>query len=114
MYLYKNQLEITENYSNRKYDLIKVISKFLEKIRDEVINELKSKQKNIMDKSNGIRLGLIKWIITVPAIWSEQNKTCMIKAAKLAKLIRDDDDPSNFYGLEAAACYYAMSDNLVI
>ena len=113
IYLYKNQLEITENYSNRKYDLIKVISKFLIKIRDEAINELKSKQKNIMDKSFGICIELIKWIITVPAIWSEQNKTCMIQAAKLAKLIRDDDDPSNFFALEpeAAACYYAMSDN---
>jgi hypothetical protein len=36
----------------------------------------------------------------------------MIEAAKLAKLIKDKEDPSNFFALEpeAAACYYAMSD----
>jgi len=113
MFLYKNQFQITDNYSNKKYDLIKVISKFLEKLRDEAINELKSKQKSFMNKSFEECLDSIKWIITVPAIWSEQNKTCMIQAAKLAKLIKDSDDPSNFFALEpeGAACYFSMSDN---
>ena len=37
----------------------------------------------------------------------------MLEAAKLAKLIKEEDDPSNFFALEpeAAACYYAKSEN---
>ena len=37
----------------------------------------------------------------------------MLEAAKLAKLIKEGDDPSNFFALEpeAAACYYAKSGN---
>ena len=112
MYLYKNEKEITDNYSNEKYPLNKVISKFLEKIRDEAIKEIKSRQKSFQNKSLEDCLDSIRWIITVPAIWSEQNKACMIEASKLAKLIKDTDDISNFFALEpeAAACFYSMSD----
>ena len=113
MYLYKNEFEISENYSKKKFKLVEVISKFLEKLRDEAIQELKAKQ-IAFQKFSTIEQSLdaIKWIITVPAIWSEKHKTCMIEAAKLAKLIKDEEDPSNFFALEpeAAACYYAMSD----
>ena len=112
MYLYKNEKEITDNYSNEKYPLNKVISKFLEKIRDEAIKEIKSRLKSFQNKSLEDCLDSIRWIITVPAIWSEQNKACMIEASKLAKLIKDTDDISNFFALEpeAAACFYSMSD----
>ena len=112
MYLYKNEKEITDNYSNIKYPLNKVISKFLEKIRDEAIKEIESRQTSFKNKSLEECLNSIRWIITVPAIWSEQNKACMIEASKLAKLIKDTDDISNFFALEpeAAACFYSMSD----
>ena len=113
MYLYKNQFEISENYSKKEYNLVKVISKFLEILRDQAIEEIKTKLL-AFQKFTSIEQSLdsIKWIITVPAIWSERHKTCMIEAAKLAKLIKADEDPSNFFALEpeAAACYYAMSD----
>ncbi len=109
MYLYKNEKEITDNYSNEKYPLNKVISKFLEKIKEEAIKEIKARQESLRNKSLE---DSIRWIITVPAIWSEQNKACMIEASKLAKLIKDTDDISNFFALEpeAAACFYSMSD----
>jgi hypothetical protein len=112
MYLYNNKMEITDNYSNKKYSLIKVISKFLEKMRDEAIELIKSEKASLREKSLEQLLDSIRWIITVPAIWSEQNKTCMIEASKLAKLIKDKDDISNFFALEpeAAACFYSMSD----
>ena len=112
MYLYKNEKEITDNYSNEKYPLNKVISKFLEKIRDEAIKEIGLRQNSFQNKSFEDCLDSIRWIITVPAIWSEQNKACMIEASKLAKLIKDTDDISNFFALEpeAAACFYSMSD----
>lgn len=112
MCLYKNEKEITDNYSNEKFPLNKVISKFLEKIRDEAILEIKSRQTSFGKKSFEECLDSIRWIITVPAIWSEQNKACMIEASKLAKLIKDTDDTSNFFALEpeAAACFYSMSD----
>ena len=113
MYLYKNEFEISEKYSKKKYKLVKVISKFLEILRNEAIQEIKMK-KLAFQKFTSIEQSLdsIKWIITVPAIWSERHKTCMIEAAKLAKLIKEDEDPSNFFALEpeAAACYYSMSD----
>ena len=113
MYLYKNEFEICENYSKKKYELVKVISKFLEILRDQAIEEIKTTQL-VFQKFTTLEQNLdsIKWIITVPAIWSERHKTCMIEAAKLAKLIKEDEDPSNFFALEpeAAACYYAMSD----
>ena len=113
MYLYKNEFEICENYSKKKYKLVKVISKFLEILRDQAIEEIKMKQLTFQ-KFTSLEQSLdsIKWIITVPAIWSERHKTCMIEAAKLARLIKEDEDPSNFFALEpeAAACYYAMSD----
>ena len=112
MYLYNNEMEITDNYSNKKYSLIKVISIFLEKMRDEAIKLIKSEKASLQEKSREELLDSIRWIITVPAIWSEQNKTCMIEASKLAKLIKDKDDISNFFALEpeAAACFYSMSD----
>ena len=113
MYLYKNEFEICENYSKKKFELVKVISKFLEILRNEAIEEIKSLQ-SAFQKFTSIEESIdsIKWIITVPAIWSERHKTCMIEAAKLAKLIKEDEDPSNFFVLEpeAAACYYSMSD----
>ena len=112
MYLYKNENEISDNYSNEKYPLNKVISKFLEKIRDEAIKEIDSRQTSFKHKSLEEAIDSIRWILTVPAIWSEQNKACMIEASKLAKLIKDTDDISNFFALEpeAAACFYSMSN----
>ena len=81
-------------------------------MRDEAIELIKSEKACLQKKSLEELLDSIRWIITVPAIWSEQNKTCMIEASKLAKLIKDKDDISNFFALEpeAAACFYSMSD----
>ena len=113
MYLYKDQSEIMDNYSKKKFPLVKVIAKILEKIRDEAIRELKTKKISLENKNLEECIKSIRWIITIPAIWSDKNKTCMIEASKMAKLIDDKEDPSNFFALEpeAAACYYAMSDN---
>ena len=114
MYLYKNQEMIKEKYSGKEYDLVKVISKFLIKLRNEAIEELQTKNTKFHNMNFEECLKSIRWIITVPAIWSERNKTCMIKASKLARLISDDsEDPSNFFALEpeGAACYYTNSDN---
>lgn len=114
MYLYKNQKDIPDNYSKGKYSIVKVISKILERIRDEAIRELSYKQKSFQDLGDmDKKIEKIKWVITVPAIWSDFSKDMMLKSAKLAKLIKEDDDPSNFFALEpeAAACYYAKSEN---
>jgi molecular chaperone DnaK (HSP70) len=113
MNLYKNQFEISDNYSHKKFKLIDVIAKFLEKIRDEAIKELKTKRKSLRDLPDDQCINSIKWLITVPAIWSEKHKTCMIEAAMKAKLLKKTDDPSNFFALEpeAAACHYVMSNN---
>lgn len=113
MYLYKDQSEIMDNYSKKKFPLVKVIAKILEKIRDEAIAELKAKKISFHEKNLEECIKSIRWIITIPAIWSDKNKTCMIEASKMAKLIDDKEDPSNFFALEpeAAACYYPNSDS---
>ena len=113
MYLYKDQSEIMDNYSKKKFPLVKVIAKILEKIRDEAIRELKTKKISLENKNLEECIKSIRWIITIPAIWSDKNKTCMIEASKMAKLIDDKEDPSNFFALEpeAAACYYPNSDS---
>ena len=113
MYLYKDQSEIMDNYSKKKFPLVKVIAKILEKIRDEAITELKTKKISLENKNLEECIKSIRWIITIPAIWSDKNKTCMIEASKMAKLIDDKEDPSNFFALEpeAAACYYPNSDS---
>ena len=113
MYLYKDQSEIMDNYSKKKFPLVKVIAKILEKIRDEAITELKAKKISFQEKNLEECIKSIRWIITIPAIWSDKNKTCMIEASKMAKLIDDKEDPSNFFALEpeAAACYYPNSDS---
>ena len=112
MNLYKDQLDITDNSFKGKFKLEKVISKFLEKIRDEAIKELQSKKIDFQKLNLDEAIKKIKWILTVPAIWSDKSKDCMLKAAKLARLIKDDEDPSNFFALEpeAAACNYVMSN----
>ncbi len=114
MYLYQNQKEIPDNYSKGKYSIVKVISKILEKIRDEAVNELKCKQKSIQDIGNPDKIiENVRWILTVPAIWTDNSKDLMLQAAQLARLIKKGDDPSYFFALEpeAAACYYSKSDN---
>ena len=80
--------EIPDNCSKGKYNLTKVISKFLEKIRDEAIAELQSKKVKLQSLSPKELIEKIKWILTVPAIWSDKSKTCMLEAAKLAELIK--------------------------
>jgi len=111
MYLYQDREFIPASYSHDIYPLNIVISKFLEKMRDEAINELKMKKIIFQKFHREEIIEKIKWILTVPAIWSDKSKNCMLEAAKLAKLIKEGDDPSNFFALEpeAAACYYAMS-----
>ena len=113
MYLYKDKEKIPDNESKGEYPLKKIISKFLEKMRDEAIGELKSKDTNIKNLEDSEIIDKVKWILTVPAIWSDKSKTCMLEAAKMEKKKKKGDDPSNFFALEpeAAACYFAKSGN---
>ena len=113
MYLYKDKEKIPDNESKGEYPLKKIISKFLEKMRDEAIIDLKSKDTDIKKLKDSEIIDKVKWILTVPAIWSDKSKACMVEAAKMAKLIKERDDLSNFFALEpeAAACYFAKSGN---
>ena len=104
MYLYQDKSEIPDNCSKGKYNLTKVISKFLEKIRDIAIEELKSKRLSFQSINARELIEKIKWILSVPAIWSDKSKTCMLEAAKLAKLIKEEDDPSNFFCFGTRSC----------
>ena len=97
----KNNYKIKACNSNETKDIEYIISLLLIKIKEKAIEQIKKFYKNVKLKN-------IHWTITVPAIWELKSKQIMINAAQKAGLIRDDDDPSNFFALEpeAASIYY--------
>ena len=104
MNLYKRDYKIKAKNSNKIVDADYIIAKILEEVKKEAIKQIKYSIKDL-NKNN------IHWVITVPAIWDVKSKQVMINAAQKAGLIRDDDDPSNFFALEpeAASIYYHNS-----
>ena len=100
----KKDYTIKANNSNKKVDIEYIITLILKKVKEIAIEQIK-------DKFKDFNLKNIHWTITVPAIWEIKSKQIMINAAQNAKMIRSDDDPSNFFALEpeAASIYYHNS-----
>ena len=100
----KKDYTIKANNSNKKVDIEYIITLILKKVKAIAL-------KQIQDNYKDFNLKNIHWTITVPAIWEIKSKQIMINAAQNAKMIRDDDDPSNFFALEpeAASIYYHNS-----
>ena len=105
MNLYNNVYKIKANNSNKEVDIQYIITKILKEVKIKAIEQIKKYMTNDLEEKN------IHWVITVPAIWDIKAKQIMINAAQEAGLIRDDDDPSNFFALEpeAASLYYHNS-----
>ncbi|KAK3595737.1 hypothetical protein CHS0354_025362 [Potamilus streckersoni] len=89
-----------EDYFSRHTPLKDVMSKFIQGLKDDCWNRF-SKQRRIQINEDKVR-----WVITVPAIWNEDAKSVMRKAAEMAGI------PGNQLMLalepEAAAisCFY--------
>ena len=104
MNLYEKLYKIKANNSGKEVDIQKIITIILKEVKKKAIEQLGKSLLNLNEKN-------IHWVITVPAIWDIKSKQIMINAAQNAGLIRDDDDPSNFFALEpeAASIYYHNS-----
>ena len=92
MNLYKKEYIIKANNSGKEVNIEFIISKILKEVKERAINQIKNYKPNLNEAN-------IHWVITVPAIWEIKSKQIMINSAQKAGLIRDDDDPSNFFAL---------------
>ena len=81
MHLYENLTEIEPQNSQKKFPIIIIISKILAEVKKEAVFKIKSYDENITEND-------IKWVVTVPAIWNNQNKQIMIEASINAELIQ--------------------------
>ncbi|XP_060556739.1 heat shock 70 kDa protein 12A-like isoform X4 [Ruditapes philippinarum] len=68
---------IVEDQLNRHFPLFHVLSKLLKALKDHFINDLK-------EKGQRVNLDKTLWVVTVPAIWSEEAKAFMRKAMEKA------------------------------
>jgi molecular chaperone DnaK (HSP70) len=82
MHLYENKRNIIAQNSGKKLPLKLVIQKVLEKIKELAINE-------ILRLRPKLETNKIKWVVTVPAIWNEHQKSVMMESCKGAGLINN-------------------------
>ena len=108
MHLYENKTEIQTENSQEKFPIFLIISKILTEVKTRALQKIKNYDENIKDKD-------IKWVVTVPAIWSNQNKQIMIEASLNAGLIQRNTENSLFLSYEPeAAAYYCQNGNILI
>ena len=109
MELYANKDTIIAKNSGKELPLKLVIQKVLEKIRDIAIKEI-SKNRPYLSRQTE----KIKWVVTVPAIWDEHQKSIMMESCIGAGLINKDTDKSLFFALEpeAASLYCSMNKEI--
>ena len=81
----------------------------MEKIKEIAINEI-SKNRPHLEKETE----KIKWIVTVPAIWNEHQKSVMMESCIGAGLINENTDKSLFFALEpeAASLYCSINKEI--
>ena len=109
MELYENKSTITAKNSGKELPLKLVIQKVLETIKDIAIKEI-SKNRPYLEKEQE----KIKWVVTVPAIWDEHQKSIMMDSCIGAGLINQNTDKSLFFALEpeAASLYCSMNKEI--
>jgi hypothetical protein len=88
------------NGQPRSWQLMLPMQRLLERVRDSVYTELSGLDADFTPKS-------VAWGLTVPAIWDEEGKAFMRKAAEAAGIISSDPNDANRLALvlepEAAA-----------
>ena len=107
MHLYSHETFIKSSNSEKSLPLKLVIQKVLEKLKELALEELKKIWKDINESR-------IKWVVTVPAIWENFQKSIMFDACKNAGLINENTDESLFFALEpeAASLYCSRNPNI--
>ena len=109
MLLYENKETIKASNSGKELPLKLVIQKVLEKIKEIAIKEI-SKNRPYLEKETE----KIKWVVTVPAIWNEHQKSIMMESCVAAGLVNDNTDKSLFFALEpeAASLYCSINKEI--
>ena len=109
MELYENKSTIVAKNSGKELPLKLVIQKVLEKIKEIAINEI-SKNRPYLEKEQE----KIKWVVTVPAIWNEKQKSIMMESCVGAGLVNENTDKSLFFALEpeAASLYCSINKEI--
>ena len=106
MELYENKTTIIAKNSGKELPLKLVIQKVLEKIKEIAINEISKNRPYLKNKTENI-----KWIVTVPAIWNEHQKSIMMESCISAGLVNENTDKSLFFALEPEAASLYCSVN---
>ena len=107
MNLYENKDIIEANNSGKKVPLKIVIQKVLEEIKKLAIKQISQNRPGFNDKK-------IKWVVTVPAIWDDRQKSIMMESCVMAGLVDQNTDKSLFFALEPeAASLYCSRDKVI-
>ena len=106
MLLYENKNTIIAKNSGKELPLKLVIQKVLEKVKELAIKEI-SKNRPYLERETE----KIKWIVTVPAIWDEHQKSIMMESCIGAGLVNQNTDKSLFFALEPEAASLYCSIN---
>ena len=109
MHLYENKNIIVAENSGKELPLKLVIQKVLETIKEIAIKEISNNRPHLEKETEKI-----KWVVTVPAIWDEHQKSIMMESCIDAGLISKDTDKSLFFALEpeAASLYCAINKEI--
>ena len=109
MLLYENKNTIVAKNSGKELPLKLVIQKILEKIKELAIKEI-AKNRPYLEKETE----KIKWVVTVPAIWNEHQKSIMMESCIGAGLVNQNTDRSLFFALEpeAASLYCSINKEI--
>ena len=103
-HLYKKAAIIQAYNSEKKFPLELIIQRFLEKLKDLAIYQIKILLPYINNNN-------IKYVVAIPAIWEDFQKDIMMKACINAGLIKEEDDKTLFFCLESeAALYYCLNN----
>lgn len=107
MNIYHKTNKIKPYNSSKDYQLVDIIAKILEYVKEEAYS-------HIHDGHPEIALNKIKWTLTVPAIWDYSQKGIMIKASEQAGLFNDYTKKLNFLSLEPeVASLYCSKDDTI-
>jgi len=109
MLLYENKETIKASNSGKEFPLKLVIQKVLEEIKKIAIKEISKNRPYLTQQTQKI-----KWVVTVPAIWNEHQKSIMMESCVAAGLVNDNTDKSLFFALEpeAASLYCSINKEI--
>lgn len=83
-----------KSIDGREMPLMTVISESLKFIANKALSKLEEQI------GKGVQVNKIRWVLTVPALWSEEHKLFMRKAAKEAGIIDHSNSPNLLLCLE--------------